>query len=836
MKKPSIAEGFKILSCAAIGMLLLFSACTSPVGDSPEGQDGVVGEVALSIGASSPRTLLPNEDPYFKGGQYTFKLTAPGREPVIPKPVAITGSSEQQVTISNIPTGRWRIEVTREFKNENAQWKPIAKGEFSDLIVEGGKVIKDGNITPPATLQYVLITMRTQWSDNDEGTLHYANPFPAAAGVESAVLNLYALNPNGSLGTSIESVDLQASGEYTRSLPNGYYFLTVKAKSSQYGPNPADPVADPNGGIGDARYDTKTEVVHIYSNAITEIPWTAIEDFDFRPEYYIDYAVKIRKVDTSDPSNIAITEIGDNSAGSISGLRVLVPERGAKTFKVTAAKGRGLVRVKVESEDGSIEILDEEDFTSDPTQYTGTIPSMPHSNVMVTAVFEIIVTAVDMKPFYIRRVGDPSFTLPSVVLPDPLRTPGVPDYPRLYEKEASISGMDVGLTSEGTLTFSAAVITRIRAVETQDTARTAKPNGKRGYSTIIVLPPAASTDSATFYSEEPTFTTTIRDGVNGAPGKDIGGSTRNPVTSVTIDSTQGNSGWKTDSSDQKLAYKFTAPGTKIGSDVEGIKEGSGVAIKGYIANVSGESPKWTVTSYQDTGWFYDLNGAQNAMTDGQQGSKGDLQLEVIPVLFKQNDVPYVLLVHVLKNDSDKNFTVPMKFGAAMNIHTDDTRTDRTAIVLPLESTSQGLYIISDEARIQSQWRMGFYNKLGQTGPSPVPPAGLDSVWPWTSPPPANSPPLAPPTSAGDGPTRNYGIVKDSWSWNGDLKNVYGWFTENIYRDEESANKDDNAIAFSWGGTLLNGTNQDPALKLRAGESIVRTVRMTLNENARPDTP
>jgi hypothetical protein len=112
-----------------------------------------------------------------------------------------------------------------------------------------------------------------------------------------------------------------------------------------------------------------------------------------------------------------------------------------------------------------------------------------------------------------------------------------------------------------------------------------------------------------------------------------------------------------------LAYRFVNPNESRGaSGVTG-----GIDILG-----KGKNDTWMWTTYYQGGFFYDLNGVQQAMTNGIQRSENGVELTVDPSFVYIDGTPYLQLRHRLKNTSTVTVT-DQRFGAGADImiHTND---------------------------------------------------------------------------------------------------------------------------------------------------------------------
>ena len=107
----------------------------------------------------------------------------------------------------------------------------------------------------------------------------------------------------------------------------------------------------------------------------------------------------------------------------------------------------------------------------------------------------------------------------------------------------------------------------------------------------------------------------------------------------------------------RLAYRFTNKGEYYGAS----GENGGIDILGRGADY-----KWLWTTYEQGGWFYDLNGIKREMTDGYQKDANGAELTVIPEFIYDNGVPYLQLRHRLHNAGNLYLT-GQRFGASADV-------------------------------------------------------------------------------------------------------------------------------------------------------------------------
>jgi hypothetical protein len=108
----------------------------------------------------------------------------------------------------------------------------------------------------------------------------------------------------------------------------------------------------------------------------------------------------------------------------------------------------------------------------------------------------------------------------------------------------------------------------------------------------------------------------------------------------------------------RLAYRFNNRGENKGAS----GPNGGVDILGR-----GENYEWIWTTYEQGGWFYDLNGIQRIMVNGhQRDDTNGLELTVNPEFVYDQGVPYLQLRHVLYNPGNRTLT-GQRFGASADV-------------------------------------------------------------------------------------------------------------------------------------------------------------------------
>jgi hypothetical protein len=206
----------------------------------------------------------------------------------------------------------------------------------------------------------------------------------------------------------------------------------------------------------------------------------------------------------------------------------------------------------------------------------------------------------------------------------------------------------------------------------------------------------------------------------------------------------------------RLAYRFNNKGEGRGAS----GTNGGIDILGRGANY-----EWLWTTYEQGGWFYDLNGIKREMINGyQKDANNGVELTVKPEFVYDNGVPFLQLKHILHNPN--NFAVTeQRFGASADvmIHQND--------FAPLVHTPYGTYMTDSETNPSLE--LMFICESGN-GINPV-----DSLWLGT--------------------------------WN------YGYHLNYIYTDDRSdVYNDDSAIGFSYKN-----------ITLAPGETKEMIVRFTL---------
>jgi hypothetical protein len=208
----------------------------------------------------------------------------------------------------------------------------------------------------------------------------------------------------------------------------------------------------------------------------------------------------------------------------------------------------------------------------------------------------------------------------------------------------------------------------------------------------------------------------------------------------------------------RLSYRFNNKG-----ETRGASGGNGgIDILGRGSNY-----RWLWTTYEQGGWFYDLNGVRREMINGYQKSANGVELTIKPEFVYDNGVPYLQLRHLLRNTG--NLPVSgQRFGASADvmIHDNDFAS--------LYHTPYGAYMTDSESNPSIQL---LFIGEGEYGVTPV-----DTLWLGT------------------------------WNSGGHLNHIYDDNRSDIHYS-------DSAIAFSY-----------KDISLEAGETKEYIIRFTLARN------
>ncbi|MDR1177987.1 MAG: SPOR domain-containing protein [Spirochaetaceae bacterium] len=155
----------------------------------------------------------------------------------------------------------------------------------------------------------------------------------------------------------------------------------------------------------------------------------------------------------------------------------------------------------------------------------------------------------------------------------------------------------------------------------------------------------------------------------------------------------------------RLAYRFNNRGERKGAS----GPNGGIDILGRGADY-----KWLWTSYEQGGWFYDLNGVQRIMVNGyQKDEQSGVELTVRPEFVYDQGVPYLQLRHLLHNPN--TYAVRgQKFGASTDVMINDN--DHA----PLVHTAYGAYMADSPSHPTLELMF-----IGESGSSITP---VDTLW------------------------------------------------------------------------------------------------------------
>jgi hypothetical protein len=108
----------------------------------------------------------------------------------------------------------------------------------------------------------------------------------------------------------------------------------------------------------------------------------------------------------------------------------------------------------------------------------------------------------------------------------------------------------------------------------------------------------------------------------------------------------------------RLSYRFNNRGEHKGAS--GLN--GGIDILGR-----GDNYRWLWTTYEQGGWFYDLNGIQRQMVNGyQRDQTNGVELTVKPEFVYDRGVPYLQLKHILHNTGNSAVS-GQRFGASADV-------------------------------------------------------------------------------------------------------------------------------------------------------------------------
>ncbi|MDR1429019.1 MAG: hypothetical protein LBI85_01905 [Spirochaetaceae bacterium] len=155
----------------------------------------------------------------------------------------------------------------------------------------------------------------------------------------------------------------------------------------------------------------------------------------------------------------------------------------------------------------------------------------------------------------------------------------------------------------------------------------------------------------------------------------------------------------------RLAYRFNNRGEHRGAS----GSNGGIDILGRGADY-----RWLWTSYEQGGWFYDLNGVQRSMVNGyQKDERNGVELTVRPEFVYDEGVAYLQIRHLLHNTTNA-VVRGQRFGASADVMINEN--DHA----PLVHTSYGAYMA--DSRTRPTLELMFIGESGR-GISPV-----DTLW------------------------------------------------------------------------------------------------------------
>ena len=314
--------GKYILSCVIAGIIL--TACNDHFVDNSN-----FGNIVINLSHQDGRTIIPTLAP-FEDYVISFE-SKDGKTP--PASITIEG------TQASIPldSGRWVITAVGRTTIDGVK-KVIAEGNSGEIdIVQN--VVTPINISLYAKLE------------GDDGAISYnKTDFLSWTAAANANLSLISLEDDEVKATAnlLSSVDSENPGYF--SLEPGFYLMVIKAVAVQAGQDSA------------VRGANITEVIHVYSNTETVIPFTT-DDFTFVPSYSIT---------VTPTSNGLITVLPAGTA----------PEGSTVTLSVQSIAGYGLVSLLAQY--GNNENLLLTLIELDSYAFT-----MPAGNVTITGAFGI---------------------------------------------------------------------------------------------------------------------------------------------------------------------------------------------------------------------------------------------------------------------------------------------------------------------------------------------------------------------------------------------------------------------------------------------------------------
>jgi len=781
MKQSKIVEKFRLLSFSVLGVLLALAGCTSPIAETGGGDDQ--GQLILNLEPSDMRTLLPGTE-WYKISHYGLTFTP---EPGNSNTQAPMNPVKSGATIT-LPSGDWIIRADAYTKNLYPGSDPagviVATGTTDVLTIE------------PKKTKEVRIDVSASQAGN--GTISYTKSyFNSWAAADSAALTLKSLKAPYS--TMWDISDIRTAPSTSQELRAGFYLLTIEAKKAGYGADDAERIA------------AKSEVVHIYDNAITEIPWKATDpDLKLEAVYGIEYLVSAPKY------KAFISPAPGSAAEKSTPLIKINPGAGKELLKVTIRQDNepaGLEYVAFDATPGSrvgTQIPDRSGYPWTlmlPDSVTGasTDPfTMPSADIHIDVQFKTAVTQIDMKPWYVRKDTDPDFKIQYKVIPYDLSDPNEHAIQEVTwtssdPSVASIVGSGTTAEKEVEISINARGWTRLTATSTDKTT-------VKGYTVIYVLDDAWITGIPSSWRDTGPATAANPD------PQTLGNKySANNTSELGHLNMAGYSTNTSVSADQWFAYKYNGPDTSNGA-----VKGSGLTFRSKIKRDAAvifpdrnnlAMDAWITNSYGDSGLFYNLNGADTSMTDGIY-SGGDLSLTVDPVLITSGTgVPYLMLIHSIRNTStSSNITYnPVdpakpgaKFGAAINLRIGSTDSVNFVNQTPYITNNRGFGLwLRNEVYNETDIRMGFFTWKGPRDPG----TGINYPTSWyigSGSAAAGTPGTIDPTTA-----VNTGNIPSMWTGTyNDGREYYPFYTYNPGLTVVGSSTGNPAVAFAWQNIAL----------------------------------
>jgi hypothetical protein len=117
----------------------------------------------------------------------------------------------------------------------------------------------------------------------------------------------------------------------------------------------------------------------------------------------------------------------------------------------------------------------------------------------------------------------------------------------------------------------------------------------------------------------------------------------------------------------RLAWNWRNPEDYYSGNYGASGINCGIDIAGFFIDPGNSDRQgWVRTTYGFGGWFYDLNGITNAMTNGVQTNANGVKLELVPSFVYDNGVPYLQIIHKLTN-TGSTAQRAQKFGATADV-------------------------------------------------------------------------------------------------------------------------------------------------------------------------